>query len=415
MAAKFYSGIDLCNTELLRAKLQNLSAAPTTAGSGMLYFDVSASNNTSKRALVYTGSAWKVFAYKDDIESALASYATLASFNTLNTKVTGIDERLEDIESFFATSDSDNLINKWHEIVDFLNATEGDTLSGVLATYAKDSELTKAVNRISALETTISTEQGHIDTLQGYFTNGAANKAIADGNGNNIANTYATNAALNITNVNVTANAKAISELQTKMDSIYGWYESVGQHFKYDSDEKAWYLDGDFYTKGENSAGGPGTEIGATGGGGSDVTFTPSFTSGTKLGELKIDGITSTIYSPSTLPNPKALTFGTKSYDGSVARAITASDIGAISDAAGIKAAIGFDVARKVVGTVVAGGALSQTITHNLGTRNVTVQLFTPGTPYEQVYADVRVTSTNAVTIAFAEAPIYAYKVVIIG
>ena len=381
----------------------------------MVYFDVSAANTTSKRVLIYTGSSWKALAYTDDITEALKNYTSINSFNTLNDEVSDIEGRLEDIESFFATSDNDSLVNKWHEIVDFLNATEGDTLDDILATYAKASELASAVNRITSLENTIKTEQGYIDTLQGYFTNGAANKAIADGNGNNIANTYATNAALNITNVNVTANAKAISELQTKMDRIYGWYESVGQHFKYDSDEKAWYLDGDFYTKGENSAGGPGTEIGASGGGGSDVTFTPSFTSGTKLGELKIDGITSTIYSPSTLPNPKALTFGTKSYDGSVARAITASDIGAISDAAGIKAAIGFDVARKVVGTVVAGGALSQTITHNLGTRNVTVQLFTPGTPYEQVYADVMVTSTNAVTIAFAEAPIYAYKVVIIG
>ena len=415
MAAKFYSGIDLCNTELLRAKLQNLSAAPTTAGSGMLYFDVSASNNTSKRALVYTGSAWKVFAYMDDIESALASYATLASFNTLNTKVTGIDERLEDIESFFATSDSDNLINKWHEIVDFLNATEGDTLSGVLATYAKDSELTKAVNRISALETTMSTEQGHIDTLQGYFTNGAANKAIADGNGNNIANTYATNAALNITNVNVTANAKAISELQTKMNVINGWYDAVGKYFKYDSDNEAWYLDGDFYAKGENSAGGPGTETGGSGGGGSDVIFTPSLTSGTKLGELNIDGVTSAIYAPTSLPNPKSLTFGSKTYDGSVARTITASDIGAISDHGGIISALGYTPAKKVVKSITANGSTSQTITHNLGSRDVIVQLFMPSTPYEQVYADVRVTDTNNVTIAFAEAPAYAYKVVIIG
>lgn len=415
MAAKFYAGIDLCNTELLRAKLQNLSAAPTTAGAGMLYFDVSASNNTSKRALIYTGALWKALAYTDDITEALKNYTPNGSFNTLSNKVSGIEGRLEDIESFFAASDSDTLINKWHEIVDFLNATEGDTLSGILSLYAKDADLDAAVSRMNVFESTLKTEQGYIDTLQGYFTKGAANKAIADERGDNIVNTYATKTALNVTNVNVTANAEAITALQTKMNVINGWYDAVGKYFKYDSDNEAWYLDGDFYAKGENSAGGPGTETGGSGGGGSDVIFTPSLTSGTKLGELNIDGVTSAIYAPTSLPNPKSLTFGSKTYDGSVARTITASDIGAISDHGGIISALGYTPAKKVVKSITANGSTSQTITHNLGSRDVIVQLFMPSTPYEQVYADVRVTDTNNVTIAFAEAPAYAYKVVIIG
>ena len=39
------------------------------------------------------------------------------------------------------------------------------------------------------------------------------------------------------------------------------WYDLVGQHFKYDETNEAWYLDGDFYATGENSAGGAGDEL----------------------------------------------------------------------------------------------------------------------------------------------------------
>ena len=63
-------------------------------------------------------------------------------------------------------------------------------------TYATIQALNAATLRIDTLEVTLSTEQGYIDTLQGYFTSGKAKKAIADGNGNNIVDTYATKAEL---------------------------------------------------------------------------------------------------------------------------------------------------------------------------------------------------------------------------
>lgn len=57
-------------------------------------------------------------------------YATIVSLG-------GVDSRLAVIEKYFSTSDdADSQINKWNEIVDFLNATEGTTLAGILATYA---------------------------------------------------------------------------------------------------------------------------------------------------------------------------------------------------------------------------------------------------------------------------------------
>jgi hypothetical protein len=56
------------------------------------------------------------------------------------------------------------------------------------------------------------------------------------------------------------------------------------------------------------------------------------------------------------------------------------------------------------------------TATHNLGTRDVTVAVYSNSSPYGEVEVDVDHTSTNAVTLTFAAAPTAgAYRVVITG
>ena len=56
------------------------------------------------------------------------------------------------------------------------------------------------------------------------------------------------------------------------------------------------------------------------------------------------------------------------------------------------------------------------TATHNLGTRDVTVQVFATASPYNQIECDVDHTSTSVVTLTFAAAPAAgAYRVVITG
>ncbi len=53
---------------------------------------------------------------------------------------------------------------------------------------------------------------------------------------------------------------------------------------------------------------------------------------------------------------------------------------------------------------------------HNLGTRDVTVQVFATSSPYNQVECDVDLTSTSQVTLTFAAQPVAgAYRVVIVG
>ena len=178
--------------------------------------------------------------------SALNNYPTTTEVSNALTEalknyalaqdLTQVDERLADVEAFFdSKDDTDSLVNKWHEIVDFLDATEGDTLDSILSTYAKDADLESAVKRIAANEATINTHTTQISNhatrlsvvetkatnnataitnIQKLFTDGKANKAITDGNGNNIVSTYATKTALAATDVNVTTNATAISTLK---------------------------------------------------------------------------------------------------------------------------------------------------------------------------------------------------------
>ena len=72
-------------------------------------------------------------------------------------------------------------------------------------------------------------------------------------------------------------------------------------------------------------------------------------------------------------------------------------------------------IARKYAETLGAS-ATSYTITHNLGTTDVTVQIFEAASPYAQIEADVKRTSSNTVTVDFAVAPSAGeYKVVVVG
>lgn len=62
-------------------------------------------------------------------------------------------------------------------------------------------------------------------------------------------------------------------------------------------------------------------------------------------------------------------------------------------------------VVRKYAVNLGDGSATSYTITHNLGTRDVTVALYEVASPYAEVLADVEHTTTNTITVKFSVAP----------
>ena len=74
-------------------------------------------------------------------------------------------------------------------------------------------------------------------------------------------------------------------------------------------------------------------------------------------------------------------------------------------------------ILKKYAGTITGDSSkTSFTITHNLGSRDVIIQVY-DGTSYDEVIVDITRTNTNTATIAFASAPATGttYKVVVIG
>ena len=84
----------------------------------------------------------------------------------------------------FMTTDeetADGIINKWNEVVSFLsNIAQTDTLSGIVDGINKSisDEVTRAKKAEGVNASGISTNKTNITTLQGYFTNGSAKKAL---------------------------------------------------------------------------------------------------------------------------------------------------------------------------------------------------------------------------------------------
>lgn len=410
MAAKFYTGVDLCNQELLRARLQLLSASPTVYAEGMIYYDNSTANNTAKRAVIRTNSGWKGLAYVSDLDA----YVSLTTFNTLSSKVTGIDNRLKSVETIFET-DNDGTINKWNEVVAFLAGIDGDTLDSMLDAFAlKATSITAG----AGLSGTIKLDgTGTFALATSGVTAGTYPKVTVDKYGRVTAGASLAEGDIpalpisKITNLQTT-----LGGLDERLSTIEEWFGSVGKFFKYNSTEKAWYLDGDFYTTGQNAAGEAGS---ASDGSGSGIIlnydaivealgYTPAKSTDLSGLTSRVSALeskaTSVSYAASTA---SSAVIGTLTIDGK------ANDVTLRS--ANVTSALGYTPTRKFTGTISTTGGTTQTFTHNFNTRDVIVQIFMPNTPWEQVYADVRVSTVNSVAIAFAEAPTMAYKVVIIG
>lgn len=128
----------------------------------------------------------------------------------------------------------------------------------------------------------------------------------------------------------------------------------------------------------------------------------------------------------SVLPNGTSIDVsasGVKIADAAGGAGLTvAAGILAVGAATGITVAadtvgVDFSVVPKKFSTNVGDGSSTIiTVTHSIGTRDVTVSLFEAATPWTQVFCDVTLPSTTQATLTFAVAPTTSqYRVTVIG
>ena len=136
----------------------------------------------------------------------------------------------------------------------------------------------------------------------------------------------------------------------------------------------------------------------------SDVTISNDLT---VLGDLQVTGTTTT-NNVETVSTSNGVIFEGNVADANeltlIAGTLTADRTVTLPDATGT-VALTSDITGRVYATSIGDGSnTSYTVTHNLNTRDVNVQLY-DNSSYDTVYADVVRTNTTTVTITFGTAP----------
>jgi hypothetical protein len=355
--AQFLNHINLNGNELRNFLVQPLGAAPpdTTWKLGRKYFDT-----TDGREQIYNGSKWLRTAYMSDIVA-------------INDIANGVDERLKAIEAYFdSAADADNTINKWNEIVAFLNATEGTTLAGILGSFYTKDEIDGFLDGLDTVTVTPTLTGG--DKIAD-ITVGKTTKTI-----------YAPKAP-------TLAGLMGNTAIGGTSSYIY-WDGS--KFVKKDLGTLAFKSS---LSKSDVGLGNVENTALSTWTGSTNITTVGTIKTGTWQGSQIANAY---LANSSVTIADKQVSLGGSltAADLKTALGITAADIGATKKYAGA-------ISKNTT-------TLEYTITHNLGTMDVVVAVYHP-TTYEQVMVDVVVSTTDAVKIAFGSAPSVNYRVVVVG
>lgn len=149
---------------------------------------------------------------------------------------------------------TDGIINKWNEVVDFLsNISQSNTLSGIIDGINKSisDEIARAKKAETTNATNIGTNKTNITTLQSYFNNGSAKKALQLTNSRKLwGNSF-----------------NGLSDINGSIILPTESYISIGDiKITYDATNKALKINGNVYSTGGISAYGASDTTGSGGG-----------------------------------------------------------------------------------------------------------------------------------------------------
>jgi len=401
MARLFVTDINLNKNELQNARIQGLSSAPSGAVTGQIYYDTSNNTMYYNNGLSAPDGPWVAMnasteVVQDIIGSSVSGGTGLTATYVDSTGITTID-----LDNTAVTAGSYGSTTK---IPTFTVDAQGRL------TAAGEADV--ATNLSIAGDTGTDTVNLLTDTL-----------TVSGGEGIDVA---VTNNTITIAGEDASTSNKGIASFADADFTVTTGAVTI-KNVNLGTQTTGNYIATIAGTTNEIEVTGSGSENSAvTIGLPSDVTITNNLNVG---GDLNVTGVINTVNSTqvnisdnkinlnSDMPeeNSPSLDAGIVVHRGIEADAELLWEEDADRWQVGLVGGSYHDIARKYVTVVGDGTALTYAVTHNLGTREVSVQVYDAAT-YDTVETDVTRNSTSQVTIGFTAAPAAgAYKVVVVG
>jgi hypothetical protein len=401
MARLFVTDINLNKNELQNARIQGLSSAPSGAVTGQIYYDTSTNTMYYFNNLAAPNGPWVAMnasqeVIQDVIGASVSGGTGLTATYVDSTGITTID-----LDNTAVTAGNYGSTTK---IPTFTVDAQGRL------TAAGEADV--ATNLSIAGDTGTDTVNLLTDTL-----------TVSGGEGIDVA---VTNNTITIAGEDATISNKGIASFADADFTVTTGAVTI-KNVNLGTQTTGNYIATIAGTTNEIEVTGSGSENSAvTIGLPADVTITNNLNVG---GDLNVTGSINTVNATqvnitdnkinlnSDMPeeNSPSLDAGIIVHRGTEADAELLWDEDTDRWQVGLVSGNYHDIARKYVTVVGDGTALTYAITHNLGTREVSVQVYDAAT-YDTVETDVTRNSTSQVTIGFTAAPAAgAYKVVVVG
>ena len=384
MALKYLSHLDLNKNELQNAVVHPLGTAPSGPAEGQIYYN---STSADKKMYYYDGTAWQSFS--GDIESI----ASTTSNQLTVTNSTGPNPTLAIITS--AVIDNGTALATGDQIHDFVTTEIANISLDILGT-ANEVEITNGSGVGNGSSVTIGlpndvTIGNNLTVTNDLTINGNVVLGNATTDTVDISGDLTVDGNLTVSGTTTTVNSNNVnigdSIITLNSDETLAATQDAGIEIErgtdtnvnliYDETNNYWTLTNDGSNSYQIATYNDSIEN-ATLTAGEAITITDNSSGRTKSFEIAAEDATDA--------NKGVASFSSTDFT------VTSGHVTLNTSSYSYKTSIGD------------GSTLAYSVSHNLGSLDVIVQLYDNST-YDTVYADVVRTNTNQITVTFASAP----------